>query len=180
METKDQDEIRYTQNYKIDYANVDVAAIMDQIKAKTARQAGEVATSSAPGEGAEPCGDEPAGPPPPPEPLTTRKKIKIKVLRFLTPFFPIQRLIALPVHEDLMQTNRDLFAANQRLDRLAVRESFSTNYVKLLHNLSHNLVVELTKLRVEHDMLKSKVQILEKDFEALSRRERFLEKNAGR
>ncbi len=176
MEAKDQDETRYTQNYKIDYANVDIAQIMDQIKAKTARQAGEAPSS----EEGEACSAGPELPPPPVEPLTTKKKIKIKLLRFLTPFFPIQRVIALPVHEDLMTTNRHLFETNQRLDWLAAQESFSANYVKLLHNLTHNLVVELTKLRVEHDMLKSKVQIMEKDFEFLGKREKVLEKSLTR
>jgi hypothetical protein len=171
METKDSDEIRYTQNYKIDYAHIDVAQIMDQIKAKASRRPAE-ATGAEDGEA---CSAGPEAPPP--EPLTFKKKLKIKVLRFLTPFFPIQRLIALPVHEDLMQTNRHLFEANQRIDQLFVRESFSQNYVKLLHSLNHNLVVELTKLRIEHDTLKSKVQILEKDFEFLGKREKVLEKN---
>lgn len=176
METKDQDEIRYTQNYKIDYAQIDVAQIMDQIKAKASRGP----AGAAEGDESEACPAEPGAPPPAAEPLTFRQKLKIKVLRFLTPFFPIQRLIALPVHEDLMQANRHLFEANQRIDQLLVRESFSQNYVKLLHSLSHNLVVELTKLRIEHDTLKSKVQILEKDFEFLTKREKFLEKNLAR
>jgi hypothetical protein len=176
METKDQDEIRYTQNYKIDYAHIDVAQIMDQVKDKASRRAAERAG----GDESEACPAGPEVPPPPAEPLTFKKKLKIKVLRFLTPFFPIQRLIALPVHEDLMQTNRHLFEANQRIDDLSRRESFSQNYVKLLHNLTHNLVVELTKLRIEHDTLKSKVQVLEKDFEFLSKREKFLEKNLTR
>lgn len=172
MDNKDQNETRYTQNYKIDYDAVDVARIMDQIKAKAARPA----AGAAPGEEAEACPAGPPLPPPPAEPLTTRKKIKMKVQRFLTPFFPIQRLIAFPVHEDLMQTNRHLFETNQRIDHLYVQGSFSENYVKLLHSLCHNLVVELTKLRIEHDALKSKVQILDKDFEFLGKREKVLEK----
>ncbi len=171
MDTKDQNETRYTQNYKIDYNAVDVARIMDQIKAKAARQA----AGTAPGEEAEAC---PAGPPvpPPSEPLTAKKKVKIKLLKFFRPFFPIQRIIALPVHEDLMKTNRDLWDTNQRIDHLVVQGNFSENYIKILHTLCHNLVVELTKLRVEHDALKSRVQILDKDFEFLGKREKVLEK----
>jgi len=55
----------------------------------------------------------------------------------------------------------------------------SMEYVKLLHNLDHNLVVELTKLRIEFETLKSRARILEKDLEAQTRRERVLEKRLG-
>jgi hypothetical protein len=176
MDSPEQDETRYTQNYKIDYAHVDVARIMDQVKAKASQSS---AREIGP-DGSEPC---PAGPPPafvPQEPLTLKKKVKNKLLRFLTPFFPIQRLIALPVHEDLMQTNRDLFETNQRVDQVFDRESTSMNYIKLLHVLCHNLVMELTKLRIEHDTLKSRVQTLDKELDYLGRREHRLEKTVVR
>lgn len=51
----------------------------------------------------------------------------------------------------------------------------SMEYIRLLHNLGHNLVVELTKLRVEFDTLKSKFEILERDLDYLRARERALE-----
>jgi len=51
----------------------------------------------------------------------------------------------------------------------------SMEYIRLLHNLGHNLVVELTKLRIEFDTLKSKFEILEKDLDYLRARERALE-----
>jgi hypothetical protein len=162
MDSPEQDETRYTQNYKIDYAHVDVARIMDQVKAKASQSS---AREIGP-DGSEPC---PAGPPPafvPQEPLTLKKKVKNKLLRFLTPFFPIQRLIALPVHEDLMQTNRDLFETNQRVDQVFDRESTSMNYIKLLHVLCHTL--------------KSRVQTLDKELDYLGRREHRLEKTVVR
>lgn len=53
----------------------------------------------------------------------------------------------------------------------------SMEYVRLLHNLGHNLVVELTKLRIELDTLKSKSGILEKDLDYLRARERALEES---
>ena len=57
-------------------------------------------------------------------------------------------------------------------DRLGtIRET-----VKLLHNLSHNLVVELTKLKVEEEALKSKARVLEKELEMLGTREKAIEK----
>ncbi len=51
-------------------------------------------------------------------------------------------------------------------------------YTKLLHHLAHNTVVELTKLKIEEESLKTKARILEKDFIFLSRREKALEKKA--
>ena len=52
----------------------------------------------------------------------------------------------------------------------------SMEYIKLLHTLDHNLVVELTKLRIEFEGLKSKARILEKDLDAQTQREKVLEK----
>jgi hypothetical protein len=65
-----------------------------------------------------------------------------------------------------------------RLDLLEARIKDldeSMEYIRLLHNLCHNLVVELTKLRIELDTLKSKAGILEKDLDYLRTRERALE-----
>lgn len=70
-------------------------------------------------------------------------------------------------------------ALNQRIDVLAGRLSTTVETVKLLHNLSHNLVVEITKLKIEHETLKSKVRVMEKDFEMLGRREKALEKEVS-
>jgi len=70
-------------------------------------------------------------------------------------------------------------ALNQRIDELAGRLSTTMETVKLLHNLSHNLVVEITKLKIEHETLKSKVRVMEKDFEMLGRREKALEKEVS-
>ena len=171
MAANDQDEIRYTQTYKIDYADVDVGRIMDQIKAKASR-------SAEPESSAETGSDAMSMPAwqPPPGPLTLKEKVRIKLLRFLSPFFPVMRLMALPVHEDLRHTNEKLMEASARIDLLLHRREITKEYVKLLHVLCHNLVMELTKLRVEHDTLKSKVQVLEKDFDFLGRREKALEK----
>lgn len=68
--------------------------------------------------------------------------------------------------------------AEVRLDLLEPRlkdVDKSMEYIRLLHNLEHNLVVELTKLKVEAETLKSKFRILEKDQEIDQRRERALE-----
>jgi hypothetical protein len=175
MEDKEKGERRLSGVYKIDYEALDVTALMDQVRQRAARRAGEPGQAAAETEEA-----GPASPPAAPaEPLSLKKRIKIKVQRFLTPFFPLQRLLAFPVHLDLMQTTAQLHQTNLRLDRLLAKvhqRDLTQEYVKLLHILCHNLVAELTKLRVEHEALKLKAQILEKDFEQLGRRERAMER----
>lgn len=66
-----------------------------------------------------------------------------------------------------------------RLDFRLVDLDRSMEYIKLLHNLDHNLVVEITKLRVEFETLKSRARILEKDLDAQAQREKVLEKRLG-
>jgi hypothetical protein len=48
-------------------------------------------------------------------------------------------------------------------------------YTKLLHSLSHNVVVEMSKLKIEEEGLKLKTRIMEKDFENLRSKEQALE-----
>lgn len=67
---------------------------------------------------------------------------------------------------------------NKRLDLAYDEIGRIKEYTKLLHSLSHNLVVELTKLKIEEESLKVKSRILEKDFEFLGQRERALEDQA--
>jgi hypothetical protein len=71
--------------------------------------------------------------------------------------------------------------AELRLDLLEARIKDldkSMEYIRLLHTLDHNLVVELTKLKIELDTLKSKFRILEKDQDYLQKRERAIEEKA--
>ncbi|MFC2156428.1 hypothetical protein ACFLT9_01195 [Acidobacteriota bacterium] len=65
---------------------------------------------------------------------------------------------------------------NERIDTAFTDIHKLKEYTKLLHGLSHNMVVELTKLRIEEENLKLKARILEKDFEFLGRKEKALEK----
>jgi len=144
------------------------------------------------------------------EPQGPKQKVKRIVRRLMRPFFPMIRLLALPIHEELRATIKSLHETNVRLDELArllnlqaedadrkfdldaqrmdrgelrldlLEERLkdldkSMEYIRLLHNLDHNLVVELTKLKIEVDTLKSKVRILEKDQESAQKRERALE-----
>lgn len=176
MEDKERGERRLSGVYKIDYDHLDVAQVMEQVQRRAAKRAAAEGGGSA-----EPAGPEAGSPAAEAAaaPVGVKKKIKSKIQRFLTPFFPLQRLLAFPVHEDLMQAVAQLHATNTRLDRLQAKvyeRDLSQEYVKLLHVLVHNLVAELTKLRIEHEALKLKTRTLEKDFEHLGRREHALEK----
>jgi NADH/NAD ratio-sensing transcriptional regulator Rex len=64
---------------------------------------------------------------------------------------------------------------NKRLDLAFDDIGRIKEYTKLLHSLSHNVVVEMTKLKIEEENLKIKARILEKDFEFLGKREKALE-----
>jgi hypothetical protein len=52
----------------------------------------------------------------------------------------------------------------------------SSEYIKLLHNASNNIIVEASKLKTEEELLKTKIKILEDKIEFLENRERALEK----
>ncbi len=177
--------------YRIDYERLDIADLMEQVRARAAARP-------------RPSGDDAAGGPSPddpdalfvdPSPLPEAPPSRLRriLLRLSRPFTPLLKLLVLPVADELARTIRILDHAQRRVDHL-VRKTDRTDRVlrefqertrtrleparedlKLLHNLAHNLVVELTKLKIEHEALKSKTRILEKDFETLSRRERAVE-----
>ncbi|MGQ9673950.1 MAG: hypothetical protein ACUVV5_12620 [Candidatus Aminicenantales bacterium] len=112
-----------------------------------------------------------------------RSKIRLFFLRLMSPLAPLIKLLILPVYEEQRQILLSLHRTNQRLDALVARldEQISRanrhqEYTKLLHHLAHNLVVEMSKLKIEEEMLKTKTRVMEKDFEILTQRERALEK----
>ncbi len=179
----------------IDYDNIDVAEIMEQIRKKIADQPKKPEPeefipseySATPG-AAVPRNEETPG---------KKGRIKNLALKLMRPFFPIIKFLVLPVHQELRDTIQNLYETNKRLDNLEkkidrnfsrIHEEFQAvnrrlkelnrirEYVKLLHNLSHNVVVELTKLKIEEERLKVTTRILEKDFEFLGQREKALEK----
>jgi hypothetical protein len=85
-------------------------------------------------------------------------------------------LIKLLIHDP----HQDLMAETyERLRRLEQEhgEDRKKEYIKLLYGLSHNIVVELTKLKIEVEDLRVKLSILEKDFENFKKRERALERH---
>jgi hypothetical protein len=157
----------------IDYDRIDVVRIMDQIKEKTAAE-----PPAAPDEpGTKPPGpadhELPAGP----------GRMRQVLLRLMSPLRPLIKLLILPVDEEYRRTFLVLDHANRRIDRLERdRDRMSgeldrlREYTKLLHHLCHNLVVELSKLKIEEEALKTKTRVMEKDFEFLGKREKALEK----
>jgi len=163
---------------EIDYDNVDVARIVDEIKKKVGRQ---------PGRGEEDGRDAPPGSRIPgaalerdKEPQRLRLRMRRLLLKVMSPFSPLIKLLILPVYEEQRQIFLALHNTNKRLDQLIAKRDRELErlqeYTKLLHNLCHNLVVEVSKLKIEEDMLKTKTQIMAKDFEFFGKRERALEK----
>ena len=161
----------------IDYEHIDVADIMNQIKKKIAerpkKQLQEEFLAYSPQQQAIEHELQERIP-------GIRGKIKSLLLKFMRPFSPVIKALVLPVHEEVMETNRNLHKMEMRIDRRlkAIEEDLgkAMEYTKLLHTLSHNIVVELSKLKIEEDRLMIETRILEKDFEFLSKREKALEK----
>ncbi len=220
--------------FEIDYDHVNVAEIMARIqKAAAETPLAEAWEETAPRNPAQPAStpSHQASMPPPsapggtdwsPEPQGFKAKLKRILRKIMRPFFPVMRLLAFPVHEELRAAVKSLHDTNVRLDNLyrllhLQAEKFerdleiertrleieqkrkdrsehrldlvegrlkdldtSMAYIRLLHNLDHNLVVELTKLKIETDTLKSKFRILEKDQEFLQSREKALEERTSK
>lgn len=182
---------------KIDYENIDVSDIMDQIKKKIENQPKE--QKSQPFEEVDYSGSPPSFPQEHENSQNSKSKIKNALLKIMKPISPLIKLMVLPVHQELRDTIEKLDHANKHLEILGKKhdqldkkvDERATNrrvdlafenldktkdYIKLLHNLSHNIVVELTKLKIEEENLKLKTRIMEKDFEFLGQREKALEK----
>ncbi len=173
---------------EIDYENLDVARIMEAIKNKLAEEARR--------ESAETRAKSPGSASEAPQasetdsllPLTARRaSLKRLLLKIMRPFAPLIKLLILPVYEEQRQTLLSLHNTNKRLDVVVsmLHEEIEKNnrhrqlareYTKLLHHLTHNIVVEMSKLKIEEETLKTKTRIMEKDFETLTKRERALEK----
>lgn len=52
----------------------------------------------------------------------------------------------------------------------------SKEYIKLLHNTINNMIVEISKLKIDQDLLKTKIKVLEDKIEFIEKRERAIEK----
>ncbi len=153
----------------LDYENVDVAALSERIRAAAAARSAGASADPAPASAPRPePAPAPAGLPPLAPPAGFKSRLKGLAIRMLRPLFPLMRLLVLPLHEDVAALYRSVDAANAKTDKFVAS-------IQLLHLLDHNLVVELTKLRLEHEALKSRLRLAEKDLEMLAKRERAVE-----
>ena len=191
-----------SEDIRIDYDHLEVSDIMDQIKKKIDARPKDESVSPASEEN--PTTESPLNPPEFEKNGPSPSKVKRLLLKLMKPFSPIIKLLVLPVHQELRETICSLDRTNKRLDLLSnflnsALDEVKTNmnqfnretnlrvdlafedltkakeYAKLLHNLSHNIVVEMTKLKIEEENLKIRIRILEKDFEHLKSREKALE-----
>jgi RNAse (barnase) inhibitor barstar len=180
---------------KIDYDNIDVADIMEQIRIKIESQPEEPEPPHAEGTGDPHSPD--SAPPEMGSPQGSKEKAKTLLQKIMKPFAPFIKFLVFPVHQELRntieildRTNKNLEtlwrkhdqvdpkidATNRRIDLAFKDLNRAKEYIRLLHNLSHNLVVELTKLKIESENLKIKTRIMEKDFEFLGQKEKVLER----
>lgn len=164
---KDGEAFEGFEEISIDYENIDVADIMSQIKRRISSQQ----KSSLQGEYLDrkesslyPPEFEAAG--------EARSKIINLLLRVMRPLTPLIKVLILPVYKELAE---NLARTTERTDRTTERSLRTKEYTKLLHSLTHNIIVELTKLKIEEENLKVKTRIIEKDLELLQKREKALE-----
>ncbi|MGE5340905.1 MAG: hypothetical protein ACM3SY_05415 [Candidatus Omnitrophota bacterium] len=94
--------------------------------------------------------------------------------------FPLIRFMTRPIYNELKQFTADRYNDNaQKLFELHAYQrttNQSKEYIKLLHNAINNLITEITRLKIDHDLLTSKVKVMEDQIEFLENRERAIEK----
>jgi len=83
--------------------------------------------------------------------------------------FPMIRFMTRPLYVELKTNVLDL----QKKVPIVLQ---SSEYIRLLHNAMHNMIVEASKLKTEEELLKTKIRILEDKIEFLENRQRALEK----
>jgi hypothetical protein len=109
------------------------------------------------------------------------KKILLKVRKIL---FPLVRFMVRPIYNELKQFSVDRFNENansifKNTEEIAYYKHLvlqSKEYIKLLHNALNNLITEASKLKIDHELLKTKIKVLEDKMEFLENRERAIEK----
>ena len=107
----------------VDYDHLDAAALNEQIRKIAAGRtacAGIPAPSASPSEPPSPA-PPPAPVPPPALPSGFKAKMKGRLRRLVVPFFPVLRLLALPVHEELGAVGLDVDHTAYDIVRRAVR-----------------------------------------------------------
>jgi hypothetical protein len=109
------------------------------------------------------------------------KKILIKIRKIV---FPLVRFMTRPLYNELKQFSGDRFNDNsykifknrEEIDFYKRMTVQSKEYIKLMHNALNNMIVESSKLKIDHELLKTKIKVLEDKMEFLENRERAIEK----
>ena len=107
----------------------------------------------------------------------TIKKIMAKIRKILA---PLTRFMIRPYITELKNLNAKLHNDNKEdvynLKQMVPITLQSKEYIKLLHNAVNNMIVEISKLKLDQDLLKTKIKVLEDKIEFLENRERAIEK----
>jgi hypothetical protein len=109
------------------------------------------------------------------------KKIFIKIRKVI---FPLIRFMTRPIYNELKQFSGDRYNDNayktfkntEEIENYKQVVMQSKEYIKLLHNALNNLIVESSKLKIDHELQKTKIKVLEDKIEFLENRERAIEK----
>jgi len=105
------------------------------------------------------------------------KKVMAKIRKILA---PLTRFMIRPYITELKNLNAELHNENKEniynLKQTVPITLQSKEYIKLPHNSVNNIIVELSKLKIDQDLLKTKIKVLEDKIEFLENRERAIEK----
>ena len=109
------------------------------------------------------------------------KKILIKTRKAV---FPLIRFMVRPIYNELKQFGTDrynenalkIFKNTEEIEYYRHLVIQGKEYIKLLHNALNNLITEASKLKIDHELLKTRIKVLEDKMEFLENRERALEK----
>lgn len=92
-------------------------------------------------------------------------------------FMWLIRFLARPLENELKELTVRLHNENkEKVVPLIPLVHQSKEYIKLLHNTSNNTIVEFSKLKIETELLKTKIRVLEDKLAFLENRERAIEK----
>jgi hypothetical protein len=107
---------------------------------------------------------------------SSRGGLLSKLRNWMKPFFRLHGNIDALIYKQA-QFNREQVEFNSYLlERIGKLLEKPFHYIRVLHTLVNYLVTELTKLNLQHQLLKSKVDALAYDLDQLRKRERLLEK----
>lgn len=99
----------------------------------------------------------------------------MKVRNWFKPFFRLYGNIDALIHKQAIFNREQTKITAAIIGSLdALEKPF--HYIRVLHTLQNYLVAELTKLNLQHQMVKSQVDALAYDLDQLRKRERLLEK----